>query len=170
MNDILFQVLESNRMVFMIFALTGGVSFLFYTFRGDDRDSNTFRYLIPVVVWMIAENIIKALGYAIPEKWNKLACIVCFLLIITMIVVSLKKDMSIWAIFNITGNLFVMYAVPSVAYLIIITAVTVGGAAIVLIVGIPMMAIMGALAPDRYVYYDRDEVEKYRDEIDRYLR
>lgn len=170
MSDILFHVLESNRTVFMLFALAGGLSFLVYTFRGDDRDSNTFRYVAPVVLWMIAENIIKALGYVVPQKWNRLACALCFLMIVVMIVMSVKKDRSVWAVFNIIGNLFVMYAVPSVAYLIIVTAVTVGGGAIVLIVGIPMMAIMAALAPDRYVYYDRDEVERSIDKIKRYLR
>lgn len=165
MNDILFQLLEGNRTVFAVFAIVGGLSFLFYTFRGDDRESNTFRYVIPVVLWMIAENVIKALGYTIPQKWNRLACGVCFLMIGIMIVVSLKKDLSIWAVFNIIGNLFVMYAVPSVIYLIITTAVIVGGGAIALIVGIPMMAIMAALAPDRYTYYDPKEVEKTIDEM-----
>lgn len=165
MNDILFQLMEGNRTVFIVLAIVGGFSFLFYTFRGDDRESNTFRYVIPVVLWMIAENIIKALGYTIPQKWNRLACGICFLLIAIMIIVSLKKDLSIWAVFNIIGNLFVMYAVSSVIYLITATAVIVGGGAIVLIIGIPLMAIMAALAPDRYTYYDSDEVKKTIDDI-----
>lgn len=149
MNELLFRILEHNKFIFMAFAIIGTISFFLYSFRGDDLESNSFRYVIPVSLWLLAENIGKSVGYTFPEKWNKIAVIASCALIIIMIIISLKKDFSFYAIFNIWGNLFVMYAVPSVIYIIIASLVAFGGGAVLIILGVPILALGAMLAEER---------------------
>lgn len=151
MNELLFNIFEKNKVVFFLFAIVGTISFFAYSFRGDDLESNTFRYVAPVSLWLLAENMAKTAGYIFPEKWNRIAVIVSCLLIVVMVLVSLKKDFTLNAVFNIVGNLFVMYAAPMVLYIALCSVVVFGGGAALILVGVLALAF-GAMFLEHRIY------------------
>ena len=149
MNEILNIVLASNKFFSIFFALGGIISFFIYTKRGEKKNSNTFGYVLPVSLWMFVERMLAVLEIHIPRIWKNISISICLLLIIWMIILSIKKDFSVFVFFNIWGNLFVMYALPVVISTVLISVVMVGGGAAIVLIGIPLLAFGFALSESR---------------------
>lgn len=149
MNYVLEQIFEFNPVVFYAFALVGVVSFFLYTFRGEEHHSNTFACVLPVTLWILVEYIVQTMGYAMPIQVSVIAGIVSLACIALMVFESVRHDRTPFAILNILGNLFVMYAAPTVLYgVLAVGVITIGGAAI-LIVGIPLLILAWFLSDHR---------------------
>ena len=123
--------------------------FFFYTKRGARLHSNSFGCVLPVSLWMLVERVLLVLDVSIPSVWETVSIVLCFALILLMIVVSLKQDFSLYAVFNILGNLFVMYALPSVIYIVLVSVLIFGGGSALILLGIPLLAFGFALSEHR---------------------
>lgn len=149
MNAILNMILERNKMVMIFFAVGGVVSFFLYTGRGKKLESNTFWCVIPVSLWLFVERLLSELDIQLPLIWKNISVVICLLLILLMVVFSFVKDFSIYAIFNILGNVFVMYALPSIIFTVIVSVLIIGGGAALVLLSIPLLAFGFAVSNHR---------------------
>ncbi|OUP84357.1 hypothetical protein B5F07_07795 [Lachnoclostridium sp. An169] len=149
MNQMLYRLFESNKFIFFAIIIVGTFSFLLYPVRENEEGDTSFLWITPVSIWLLVENICKTLEISIPEIWSKIAVIVCFLFILVMIAHSIMCDRTIFSLFNILGNLTVMYAVPTIVYMAVIAALYFIGWAAIIVVGIPALIFAAALAEER---------------------
>lgn len=140
LNELLITVFEKNEIVFWIFAIAGVVSFIGYSSRGRNKGSNTCWMLIPVMIWLVVEKCTELAGITIAKPWDRIGISICIIIIVMMTVCSFMKDPSLFAFFNIIGNLFIMYIIPHIIYLFMSCIVIVTGGAAMLAGALLLMA------------------------------
>lgn len=116
-----FSIIEYNRLVYILLSALGLFSFVIYgRWKAWEKTvrklpgENAWKVLIPVFLWMIFEIAVKMLvlhdesTWTIPEQWLDIAKKVSVILIIIMCIWAFA-DASVFAIFNIIGNLYIVY-------------------------------------------------------------